>query len=241
MQSLTATASPRRAFHIGDVLSIVTGIVLSPRGPIGVQALYQHLLGRSVSLGEAQKVHRQIRTHVVAHHPALSTFLAAEVPPYEFVTEWVARRAREFGHYIAVPPLPESHPLRTGAGLPSHIREMYESQPNGGWLWAPANWLAYPLNDLDIARSRPELPASPIDYNRPKTTGLGGSGRTLPDTRERNAPMNAGGLPTSLNVVPAVGERAIEAPGSHSDRHPESVDAPKRGRIARGNEARGER
>lgn len=100
-----------RAFHIGDLLSIVTGVVLSPRGEMGVAALHTYLLGRPVPLSEAPRIHPALRAHVVALYPGLDGYLEAEVPTYEFAGAWVRRRAREHGTYLPLPPLPRDHPL----------------------------------------------------------------------------------------------------------------------------------
>lgn len=100
-----------RAFHIGDLLSVVTGVILSPRGELGVAALYAYLCGRPVPLRDAPRVNTALREHIVAVHPGLDGYHGVEVPLYEFAGAWVRRRAREFGPYLVVPPLPREHPL----------------------------------------------------------------------------------------------------------------------------------
>jgi hypothetical protein len=127
-------------------------------------------------------MYMEVRAHVLAHLPALATYAAAEVPVYEFVPEWLARRSRELGTYLQVPPLPASHPWRRSSPVPRPIHEAYAAEANGGWATNPVSWLSYPSYDPTLAQLRPEIPSQPSTNARPRTTGLGGTGRELPDS-----------------------------------------------------------
>lgn len=112
---------PYRRFHLGDVLSLTTGVLLSPRGWAGLGALVAHLCGRPIPLtalhhidvaDESQVVEgldQALRAHLLRAHPALATYTADEVPEGEFTGLWLRRRIREHGRYLAVPPLPPVH------------------------------------------------------------------------------------------------------------------------------------
>lgn len=105
------------------MLSVVLGLVLSPRGAPGIAALYAHLLGRPYAPGDPERYNAPLREHLLACFPGLSTFRAGEVPTYEFVGDWVRRRAREFGTYLVVPPLPAADGFDTGAAADAHSTE----------------------------------------------------------------------------------------------------------------------
>lgn len=160
-------ATRARRFHVGDVLSIVTGIVLSPRGLVGVRDLYEYLAGgRFVSFYEVQEsTDRYYRSWLLLQHPSLGLFRPAEVPLEEFVPEWVERRAREFGRYLAVPPIPHDHALH-----PPTWRPPVTADPDGGpyctWPTGGPAWLVRPTaarQDATFERPvlAPPVPAHP--------------------------------------------------------------------------------
>lgn len=160
-------ATRTRRFHVGDVLSIVTGIVLSPRGLVGIRDLYEYMAGRVVSFYEVQEVAgRYYRDWLLLQHPDLGLFRPAEVPLEEFVPEWVERRAREVGRYLHVPPIPRDHSL-----YPPAWRPPATADPHGGPYWAwptggPA-WLVRPTaarQDATFERPvlAPPAPAHPF-------------------------------------------------------------------------------
>lgn len=120
-----------RRFHIGDVLSLVTGQVVAPRGARGVRALCAYMAARPYGTGsddplapdpygdtipEAYRRYlRDFRTALLSEYPDLSAYEADDVPTSEFQMLWVQRRAAEFGQYLVVPRLAPDHPLRAAA------------------------------------------------------------------------------------------------------------------------------
>lgn len=95
------------AWHVGDVLSLVMRHDVSPRGPAATDALRQHLLGTvNLPAGTAEPAHELITRWIVSHFPAMDWFTDADRPPRELLSQWLVRRAAEFGEYLVIPPIP---------------------------------------------------------------------------------------------------------------------------------------
>lgn len=110
-------ALTRRRFHIGDLLTVATVKMVSPRGPKGLEALLQAMAADSTLELPALLAHfHDFRDALIAAYPDLDTFETSETPSGELAPLWVRRRAREFGTYHAAPLLPSTHPLRARDG-----------------------------------------------------------------------------------------------------------------------------
>jgi hypothetical protein len=111
----------RHRWHLGELLAVLLDQPdVAPRRD-GAAELRAHLVGRSpgdaLNPLETALVHPWLVAELARRYPALRPFRrAAEagglaVPP-ELVGEFLRRRVREFGEYLAIPPLPPEHPLR---------------------------------------------------------------------------------------------------------------------------------
>ena len=96
------------AWHVGDVLSLVMGHDVSPRGTAATDALREHLLGtaRQLPLKMGIVTNELVTQWLISHFPAMDWFTDADRPPRELLPQWLARRAAEFGEYLVVPPIP---------------------------------------------------------------------------------------------------------------------------------------
>ena len=96
------------AWHVGDVLSLVMGHDVSPRGTAATDALREHLLGTVKQLpSDMGAITNELVTQWhISHFPAMDWFTDADRPPRELLPQWLARRAAEFGEYLVVPPIP---------------------------------------------------------------------------------------------------------------------------------------
>ena len=96
------------AWHVGDVLSLVMGHDVSPRGTAATDALREHLLGTVKRLPPGMELvtNELVVGWVASHFPAMEWFTDADRPPRELLPQWLARRAAEFGEYLVVPPIP---------------------------------------------------------------------------------------------------------------------------------------
>lgn len=101
-----------RRFHIGDVLSLVIGVNVSPRGWAGLEALEDFVAGRPLTKPERSIHYIAIKNHVRRQFPDLEQF-CDDAPSDELLPDWLARRAAEFGEYQEVEP--HDPPLPVGA------------------------------------------------------------------------------------------------------------------------------
>lgn len=96
------------AWHVGDVLSLVTGHDVSPRGPAAADALREHILGTVANMPDSMETdaNKLVSLWLSSHFPAMDWFNDEDLPPRELLPQWLARRAAEFGEYLIVPPIP---------------------------------------------------------------------------------------------------------------------------------------
>lgn len=94
-----------RLFHIGDVLSVTTGVLLSPEGMTGVAGLLGYMEGAHLDFGLPDAAMRCTPLLLDAH-----PFLRGTVPPLgvapAVVEEWLAGIVDEYGETLAVPRAP---------------------------------------------------------------------------------------------------------------------------------------
>jgi hypothetical protein len=127
-----------RSFHLGDILSITTGRLVSPRH---VEALYDVLnfmTGDNLFTHQLPRATDECAPEILRQHPDL-----AEVPvPDEFggeahVHAWVAEQVARFGEYRDLRPLPTgSHavidPLTELATMAPHVAVIAVVLPEDG-------------------------------------------------------------------------------------------------------------
>lgn len=95
-----------RSFHLGDILSVTTGRMVSPRHVDGLYDLLGFMAGESVWTHQLPRVSDECAPELLRQHPDL-----AEVqPPEHFrdeahVWEWLAEQTDRFGMHRDVAPL----------------------------------------------------------------------------------------------------------------------------------------
>jgi hypothetical protein len=100
-----------RAFDLGDVLSITTGRLVSPRGMDGIYDLLNFMTGDDLMTHQLPRATDECAPKLLEQHPDL-----AEVPVPEMfggeahVRSWVAEQVERFGATREVEPLdPADH------------------------------------------------------------------------------------------------------------------------------------
>jgi len=106
-----------RAFHLGDILTITTGRLVSPRHMEGVYDILNWMTGDNLFTHQLPRAIGECERPLLAQHPDL----AAVVVPEEFgdgteegvkraVDEWLAKQVAAYGETREVAPLrPEDH------------------------------------------------------------------------------------------------------------------------------------
>lgn len=100
--------SDSREFHIGDVLSITTGRLVSPDHIDGVYRICDYMLSTNHFTHQLPRASDECRPHLLAQHPEIANV----EPPAEFEDEahvwrWVAEQADRLGTMLVVRPVHE--------------------------------------------------------------------------------------------------------------------------------------
>jgi hypothetical protein len=123
---MTAT----KTFHLGDILSITTGCLVSPRHIDGVYDILNHMTGDSLSTHQLPRASRECEGPLLAQHPDLA---GIEVPDFSVyarddveraVADWLAAQVAVYGETREVAPLGEHDHTRIDP-----IDEMHMSRP----------------------------------------------------------------------------------------------------------------
>lgn len=97
-----------RDFHIGDILSITTGRLVSPRHMTGVYDILNYMTGDDLYTTQLPRAARECAPELLRQHPDLAD---VEVPEtlsgMDDVKRWLGSIATEYGESRAVTPMPE--------------------------------------------------------------------------------------------------------------------------------------
>lgn len=90
-------------FHIGDILTITTGRLVSPRHMEGVYDILGWMTGETLYTHQLPRVCREAQPVILAMHPQLAAVdKDAEINPGN-LDAWLAARVAEFGETLPVP------------------------------------------------------------------------------------------------------------------------------------------
>jgi len=102
----TATPEPQQ-FHLGDMLSITDGHLVSPNHMDGVYRIIDYITGIPHFTHQLPRAADECKTWLLKQHP----WLAEVIAPDEFrdkahVDEWLAALASKYGEFHPVAPMP---------------------------------------------------------------------------------------------------------------------------------------
>lgn len=95
-----------KSFHIGDVLSVTTGCLLSPRGMEGIYDILNYMSGENLFTHQLPRVAQEAAPVLLALHPQLADADASDVTP-ENHREWLEAATAKYGEHISVYPMSE--------------------------------------------------------------------------------------------------------------------------------------
>lgn len=106
--------SESREFHIGDILSITTSRLVSPRHIDGVYDILNFMTGDNLFTQQLPRASDECKGPLLEQHPDLA---AVEVPEdfggsREAVDAWLDAQVARFGEYLPVAPLAEADHTR---------------------------------------------------------------------------------------------------------------------------------
>jgi hypothetical protein len=99
-----------RSFHLGDILSVTTGLLVSPDHIGGVYRILDFMVGESLFTHQLPRAAEECRPALFTQHPDLATIVAPTLSGKEAVEAWLAEQVAHFGEYRDVLPLhPGAH------------------------------------------------------------------------------------------------------------------------------------
>lgn len=95
-----------REFHLGDLLSVTAGRILSPSGPDGIFALLSWMTGERLYPFQLARVAAEARVPLLAQHPDLAAVTVPDgMDSQDKLTAWLTGLAATLGETRAVAPL----------------------------------------------------------------------------------------------------------------------------------------
>lgn len=88
-------------FHIGDILSITTGVLVSPRHMTGVYDIMDFMTGESLMTHQLPRAADEMRPRLLAQHSQLVDINASSVNPSNHV-RWLENIISCFGETLPV-------------------------------------------------------------------------------------------------------------------------------------------
>lgn len=125
----SGTMSDARDFHIGDILSVTDGHLVSPRHVEGVYDILGWMTGENLFTHQLPRASDECRPSLLAQHPDLAAVVFPERDDWtkEAVYEWLATVVAEYGE--TRPVLPLSAEDHTSIDPLSELRMMRPDMP----------------------------------------------------------------------------------------------------------------
>jgi hypothetical protein len=106
-----------RTFHLGDVLSVTTERLVSPRHIEGIYDILNYMTGDNLFTHQLPRANRECAPSLLAQHPQLAE---VQVPdsfgedPEAAVATWLSEQVARYGEELPVEPLVEGDHTRIG-------------------------------------------------------------------------------------------------------------------------------
>ena len=91
----------KKQFHIGDVLSVTTGRLVSPRHVYGLCDILDFMTGDVIYTHAIGRASKDCKPFLLAEHPSLAAITGDEVTRENW-QEWLAKMVAEFGEHLEV-------------------------------------------------------------------------------------------------------------------------------------------
>ena len=93
-----------RSFHLGDILSITTGRLVSPRKMDGIYDILTYMTGGQLYSHQLLGAERVCKLHLLMQYPILETIDASNVNSRNW-QNWIAEKISMYGEYLQIKPL----------------------------------------------------------------------------------------------------------------------------------------
>ena len=91
-------------FHIGDILSITTGRLVSPTHMDGIYAILNYMTNDDLFTHQLPRAMQECTPYLLEQYPQLANVDANEVNE-ENLQKWLAEQATRFGEFLPVAPI----------------------------------------------------------------------------------------------------------------------------------------
>ncbi len=95
-----------KQFHIGDVLSVTTGHLVSPRHMDGIYDILNFMTGDNLFTHQLPRASDECKPHLLEQHPQLNDVDASGVTSENW-QKWLDQQVARFGEKLSVRPIPE--------------------------------------------------------------------------------------------------------------------------------------
>jgi hypothetical protein len=115
-----------RPFRLGDVLSVTTERLVSPRHMEGVHEILDYLTGDTLFTHQLPRAMGECKPALLAQHPQLAEVqvpddLGNSEDPVAEVADWLASQVEQYGEMLEISPLDPADHIRihpvTGLGM----------------------------------------------------------------------------------------------------------------------------
>ena len=104
-----------RQFHLGDILSITTDVLLSPRLIEGVYDILNYMTGDTLFTHQLPRAGRECKPWLLRQHPQLNGVEYPEDPKPADPFEWLEAQCAIYGDMLPVDPIPADDHTRKDA------------------------------------------------------------------------------------------------------------------------------
>ena len=96
-----------KKFHLGDILSITTGALVSPNHMEGIYQILNFMTGDNLFTHQLPRASRQCEPYLVKQLPWLSEISAEDVNEKNWES-WLAKKVEKYGEFHEITPIPTS-------------------------------------------------------------------------------------------------------------------------------------
>jgi hypothetical protein len=94
-----------RPFHLGDVLTITTGRLVSPRHMDGVYDVLNFMTGDNLFTHQLPRACEECAPELLRQHPQLRDVSVPDFSSPDHVPDWLAEQVIQYGETLALAPL----------------------------------------------------------------------------------------------------------------------------------------